>query len=74
MKSSEVAQWGSQYGIEVLKPEKIATIAERLKDIDVVITIAYGQLVPEIVLSLPRFGFINLHYSLLPSWRGAAPV
>ena len=74
MKSSEVAQWGSHYGIEVLKPEKIATIAERLKDIDVVITIAYGQLVPEIVLSLPRFGFINLHYSLLPSWRGAAPV
>jgi methionyl-tRNA formyltransferase len=41
---------------------------------DLVITIGYGVLLPETILNIPRHGFINLHFSALPRWRGAAPV
>ncbi len=41
---------------------------------DIVIVVAYGQLIPKIYLGLPKFGFINIHASLLPKWRGAAPI
>ena len=71
---SEVAQWASQRSIEVLKPERFIELEDRLVEVDLVITIAYGQIIPERVLNVPRYGFINLHYSLLPQWRGAAPV
>jgi methionyl-tRNA formyltransferase len=42
--------------------------------VDLVITIGYGVILPGQILSIPRYGFINLHFSLLPAWRGAAPV
>ena len=41
---------------------------------EVVIVVAYGQLIPKIYLTLPKHGFINIHASLLPKWRGAAPI
>lgn len=41
---------------------------------DIVIVVAYGQIIPDTFLSLPKFGFINIHASLLPKWRGAAPI
>jgi methionyl-tRNA formyltransferase len=41
---------------------------------DLVITIAYGKLIPQDLLQLPKFGWINVHFSQLPKWRGAAPV
>ena len=41
---------------------------------DIVIVVAYGQIIPKNFLNIPKFGFINLHASLLPKWRGAAPV
>lgn len=74
LRESEVAMWGRENGIEVLKPGKFAEIAPRLSEVELVITIAYGQLIRESELWLPKHGFINLHYSLLPRWRGAAPV
>ena len=41
---------------------------------DIVIVVAYGQIIPKFFLNLPKFGFINIHASLLPKWRGAAPI
>ena len=41
---------------------------------DMVVVAAYGQIIPKIFLNIPKFGFINIHASLLPKWRGAAPV
>lgn len=44
------------------------------KQIDIAIVVAYGELIPKQLLETPRFGFLNVHYSLLPAYRGAAPV
>lgn len=49
-------------------------MADFLSDVDCAITIGFGVLLPEEILSIPRHGFLNLHFSLLPRWRGAAPV
>ncbi len=59
---------------ESLKPESESQISEILKGSDLLITIAYGRLLSKEVLDIPKFGGINLHFSLLPRWRGAAPV
>lgn len=66
-------------GIEVLQPEKIRNNPElqaRLEAIrpDAIIVVAYGRLIPRWMLELPRYGNINLHGSLLPNYRGAAPI
>jgi methionyl-tRNA formyltransferase len=45
-----------------------------IDDLDCVVTIGYGVLLPEHILVLPKYGFINLHFSLLPAYRGAAPA
>ncbi len=63
----------------VVQPEKIKNNAEfraRLEEIrpDAILVVAYGRIIPEWMLELPRFGNINLHGSLLPKYRGAAPI
>ncbi|CDD93984.1 methionyl-tRNA formyltransferase [Coprobacillus sp. CAG:826] len=64
------------YKIPVAQPIKIREDYEFLKEWnpDVIITLAYGQIVPQGVLDIPRYGAINLHGSLLPKYRGAAPI
>lgn len=74
LKESVVGQWASAHRIECLKPVTSDEMAESLAFLDLVVTIGYGVILPVDVLSQPRFGFINLHFSLLPAWRGAAPV
>jgi methionyl-tRNA formyltransferase len=75
---SPVAAWADEHGIEVLTPAKPREpeFLERLRDLDadLVPVVAYGALVPPAALEIPRLGWINLHFSLLPAWRGAAPV
>jgi methionyl-tRNA formyltransferase len=75
---SPVGQWAEERGIEVLTPQRPREPAfqERLREIapDCVPVVAYGALVPPAALVIPRLGWINLHFSLLPAWRGAAPV
>ena len=66
-------------GLEVVQPEKIRNnvgLRERLEGIapDAILVVAYGRMVPDWMLGLPRFGCINLHGSLLPKYRGAAPI
>jgi len=57
-----------------IKPENEEKLSEILRGSDLLITIGYGRLLKESTLSIPKFGGINLHFSLLPRWRGAAPV
>lgn len=75
---SPAGAWADERGIEVLTPAKPREPAflERLTEIapDCVPVVAYGALVPPSALEIPRHGWINLHFSLLPAWRGAAPV
>jgi methionyl-tRNA formyltransferase len=75
---SPVAAWADEHGVEVLTPAKPREpeFLERLRelDADIVPVVAYGALVPPAALEIPRLGWINLHFSLLPAWRGAAPV
>ena len=62
----------------MLKPTKPAdpVFQQRLKELapDCIAVVAYGALIPPSALEIPRLGWINLHFSLLPAWRGAAPV
>ena len=66
-------------GIKVLQPEKISNdenVLSELKELnpDIIITAAYGQLVPETILEIPKYKCINVHGSLLPKLRGGAPI
>ena len=65
-----------KYNIPVYQPEKIRKEYEFVSDLhpDLIITLAYGQIVPQGLLDIPPLGAINLHGSLLPKYRGAAPI
>jgi methionyl-tRNA formyltransferase len=71
---SPVADWAEQHKIEVVKPASSTELNGVIDNLDCVITIGYGVLLPQAVLDLPRHGFLNLHFSLLPQYRGAAPA
>ena len=76
--ASPVAQRAAELGIEILKPQRPRDEAfvTRLTELapDCCPVVAYGALLPQRVLDIPRHGWVNLHFSLLPAWRGAAPV
>lgn len=74
LKSSAVSQWAIDAGVELVRPEAIEDLNRAIEDLDLLVTIGYGRILPEQSLSLPTFGCINLHFSLLPQYRGAAPV
>ena len=71
-----VKQLAEQRSIAVRQPATAAELAQYpdLADVDALIVAAYGMIVPPSVLSRPRYGCINVHASLLPRWRGAAPI
>ncbi|MQA24415.1 MAG: methionyl-tRNA formyltransferase [Micromonosporaceae bacterium] len=75
---SPVAAWADEHDVPVLAPKKPREpeFLERLAELapDCVPVVAYGALVPPAALATPTHGWINLHFSLLPAWRGAAPV
>lgn len=74
---SPVAQWAEAAGVPVIKTDRITPEAHtRIADFqaDVAVVVAYGALIPSATLSLPCHGWLNLHFSSLPRWRGAAPV
>lgn len=72
--ATPVSEWARQNSLELHCPENSSEMRPFLADIDCVVTVGYGQLIPQEIIDLPRFGFINIHFSLLPRWRGAAPV
>ena len=69
-----VADWAQGHQIPLIKPESSQELLGTVDDLDLVLTIGYGVLLPESILSLPKHGFLNLHFSLLPAYRGAAPA
>ena len=69
-----VAQWADENNIDCHKPEDDVQLAHSLHDVDLLITIGFGVILSNELLKIPPRGSINLHFSLLPRWRGAAPV
>ena len=74
MQQSVVADWALARNIRVVKPTSSDDLVGVIDDLDCVVTIGYGVLLPQHILDLPKHGFINLHFSLLPAYRGAAPA
>jgi methionyl-tRNA formyltransferase len=78
MHPSVVKQRAVQLGLPVYQPVsfKTAEAADMLRalDVDVLVVVAYGLILPAAALALPRLGCFNVHGSLLPRWRGAAPI
>jgi methionyl-tRNA formyltransferase len=76
--ASPVAEVAREAGIEVLRPPtpRDPAVLDRLRELapDCCPVVAYGGLVPQAALDVPKHGWVNLHFSLLPAWRGAAPV
>lgn len=74
---SPVAARAAELGIDVIHAAKVdADVTARIAELkpDVAAIVAYGGLIPRVALDVPQHGWINLHFSLLPAWRGAAPV
>jgi methionyl-tRNA formyltransferase len=74
--ANKVANWCEEFKVEVDKPGNNAELLQSLerRNPELLITVAYGHILKNEVLNKPKFGCINLHYSLLPAYRGAAPV
>lgn len=76
--ASPVATLAREAGLELMQPlsTRDPVLADRLAalNVDCAPIVAYGGLIPAALLDLPRHGWVNLHFSLLPAWRGAAPV
>ena len=73
-----VKELAQQHGIPVFQPQKLRApdAVEQLKELrpDLIVVVAYGQILPKAVLGIPQHGCINVHASLLPKYRGAAPI
>jgi len=78
LKTSPVKALALQYGIPVFQPETLKDVAAQthisVADADAMVVAAYGLILPDAVLAMPRRGCLNIHASLLPRWRGAAPI
>ena len=78
LQPSPVKQVALAAGIPVHQPEKLRTPEQQAPlaeaGVDVLVVAAYGIILPQAVLDLPRHGCLNIHASLLPRWRGAAPI
>ena len=77
--SSPVKQFAESKGLKVLQPVKVKNNVEFLEEIkninpDVICVVAYGKILPKDLLDIPKYGSINVHGSLLPKYRGAAPI
>ncbi len=68
-----VKVWAQENNVSYIQPEKLSP-EEFKEDFDLSIVVAYGKIIPEKILKMPKLGSINIHYSLLPKYRGASPV
>lgn len=79
IRPTPVKQYALEHNIEILQPEKIKNNMEfinKLRELepDIIVTAAYGKILPQEILSLPKIACLNIHASLLPKYRGAAPI
>jgi len=76
--SSSVAQLAREKNLTLLQPEKIRdeVFLEQIRALkpDICLVVAYGKILPQVLLDIPPMGFLNVHTSLLPKYRGAAPI
>ena len=73
-RESEVSEWARDNGVACVKPLGSNETLRAVINSDLLLTIGYGVILPKEIFSSPTYGSINLHFSLLPRWRGAAPV
>ena len=73
IQETPVKIWATENNIPYIQPEKLTT-KELEINADLFIVVGYGKIIPEEILNLPTYGSINIHYSLLPKYRGASPV
>lgn len=71
---SPVANTAAELGLTCYKTTDLPALTEQVASVDAVIVVAFGAMIPDALLDVPKHGWINLHFSLLPHWRGAAPV
>jgi methionyl-tRNA formyltransferase len=78
LQASPIKEWAIEHHLSVYQPESLKSkeMTELIAqfDADVMVVVAYGLILPKTILDLPRLGCINVHASLLPRWRGAAPI
>lgn len=76
LRNTPVKELALKYNIKVLQPEKIRVEYQEVLDLepDIIVTCAYGQIIPKEILDYPKYGCINVHASLLPKYRGGAPI
>ena len=76
IRSNDLAEWAKNSGVRTYQSGSTNDIKEIVNEVlpDVVITIAFGQIIKEDSLKIPKNGWLNVHFSKLPKWRGAAPV
>lgn len=71
-----VKVWAAENGVKIFQPEKASSIQTELQALqpDVLVVAAYGQIIPDSLLNIAKFGAVNIHGSLLPKYRGASPI
>ncbi|MEM1037589.1 MAG: methionyl-tRNA formyltransferase [Pseudomonadota bacterium] len=78
LRPTPVHQWAEEAGIEVRTPKSLKKESEQAEfaalNLDAAVVVAYGLILPQAILDAPRLGCMNMHASLLPRWRGAAPI
>ena len=76
LKTPIIKQTALKYNLPILQPKKISDITEKIKQLapDLIIVIAYSQIIPKQILNIPKYGIINIHGSLLPKYRGASCI
>ena len=75
----EVKEYALKEGLEVLQPDRIKNndeIISKIKELkpDIICVVAYGKIIPKEILEIPKYGCVNVHPSLLPKYRGSAPI
>jgi methionyl-tRNA formyltransferase len=76
MRPPAVAVRARELGLPLLQPQKVREVIDEVKRVapEIAIVVAYGKILPAALLEVPRRGFLNIHGSILPRWRGAAPI
>ncbi|HEX7192733.1 MAG TPA: methionyl-tRNA formyltransferase, partial [Thermoanaerobaculia bacterium] len=76
VKSPAVAVRARELGLPLIQPAKVREALEDIRKVapEIAIVVAYGKILPAALLEIPRHGFLNIHGSILPRWRGAAPI
>ena len=76
LEESKVSKFAKEHNIKCLKPNKLKEIKQELEknNSDIFIVAEYGKIIPEEIINIPKYGSLNIHGSILPKYRGAAPI